>query len=185
MVSRFLEWQIEQLLWTITHEITFILHLSEIAMSSLEHIPYRIARKLDVKYVLVIFGGAIGYSSDDINKFQWMDSILQWGRPGSNPTVKTDGHLPVGQKHDNFTIQQTDIESSEKPDIMMLPRRTDVAAMNYRRPILSWMKWQLCQGRLATTGGLLTNGLNRGGLLINQTQEEGTQSNVFIEKNYV
>merc|ERR1712029_896614 len=29
----------------------------------------------DVDYVLVIFGGLIGYSSDDINKFLWMVRI--------------------------------------------------------------------------------------------------------------
>ena len=28
--------------------------------------------ELDVDYVLVIFGGVIGYSGDDINKFLWM-----------------------------------------------------------------------------------------------------------------
>merc|ERR1711916_319610 len=30
---------------------------------------------LDVDYVLVIFGGLVGYSSDDINKFLWMVRI--------------------------------------------------------------------------------------------------------------
>ena len=34
-------------------------------------------RKLDVDYVLVIFGGLIGYSGDDINKFLWMIRIGQ------------------------------------------------------------------------------------------------------------
>lgn len=32
-------------------------------------------QKLDVDYVLVIFGGLSGYSSDDINKFLWMVRI--------------------------------------------------------------------------------------------------------------
>ncbi len=45
------------------------------AMNSDEEQAYRIARKLDVDYVLVIFGGSIGYSSDDINKFLWMVRI--------------------------------------------------------------------------------------------------------------
>lgn len=45
------------------------------AMNSPEEISYKIARKLDVDYVLVIFGGVIGYSSDDINKFLWMVRI--------------------------------------------------------------------------------------------------------------
>lgn len=29
-------------------------------------------RSLDVEYVFVVFGGLIGYPSDDINKFLWM-----------------------------------------------------------------------------------------------------------------
>lgn len=45
------------------------------AMNSPENVSYKIARKLDVDYVLVVFGGVIGYSSDDINKFLWMVRI--------------------------------------------------------------------------------------------------------------
>ncbi|KAI9101957.1 Oligosaccharyl transferase STT3 subunit-domain-containing protein [Phlyctochytrium arcticum] len=45
------------------------------AMSSPEDAAYQIMRKLDVDYILVIFGGAIGYSGDDINKFLWMVRI--------------------------------------------------------------------------------------------------------------
>lgn len=45
------------------------------AMNAPEDKAYLIARKLDVDYVLVIFGGLIGYSSDDINKFLWMVRI--------------------------------------------------------------------------------------------------------------
>lgn len=45
------------------------------AMNSPEEVSYKIARKLDVDYVLVIFGGVVGYSSDDINKFLWMVRI--------------------------------------------------------------------------------------------------------------
>jgi hypothetical protein len=45
------------------------------AMSSNETAAYEIMRKLDVDYVLVIFGGVSGYSSDDINKFLWMVRI--------------------------------------------------------------------------------------------------------------
>jgi len=40
-----------------------------------EDTSYKIITKLDVDYVLVIFGGAIGYSGDDINKFLWMVRI--------------------------------------------------------------------------------------------------------------
>ncbi|KAF8159272.1 oligosaccharyl transferase STT3 subunit [Crassisporium funariophilum] len=47
------------------------------AMSSPEEVAYPILRKHDVEYVLVIFGGLIGYSGDDINKFLWMVRIAQ------------------------------------------------------------------------------------------------------------
>ncbi|VEL18560.1 unnamed protein product, partial [Protopolystoma xenopodis] len=45
------------------------------AMASPEPEAYEIMRELDVDYVLVIFGGLIGQSSDDINKFLWMVRI--------------------------------------------------------------------------------------------------------------
>jgi len=47
------------------------------AMASPEEKAYPILRKHDVSYVLVIFGGLIGYSGDDINKFLWMVRIAQ------------------------------------------------------------------------------------------------------------
>jgi len=40
-------------------------------------VAYPILRKHDVSYVLVIFGGLLGYSGDDINKFLWMIRIAQ------------------------------------------------------------------------------------------------------------
>jgi len=46
-------------------------------MSSTEEVAYPILRKHDVDYVLIIFGGLIGYSGDDINKFLWMIRIAQ------------------------------------------------------------------------------------------------------------
>jgi len=52
-------------------------HISRVgqAMASTEDKAYEIMRELDVDYVLVIFGGLTGYSSDDINKFLWMVRI--------------------------------------------------------------------------------------------------------------
>ena len=52
-------------------------HISRVgqAMSSNESHAYEIMSELDVDYVLVIFGGVTGYSSDDINKFLWMVRI--------------------------------------------------------------------------------------------------------------
>jgi dolichyl-diphosphooligosaccharide--protein glycosyltransferase len=47
------------------------------AMSTPEEVAYPVMRKHDVDYVLVIFGGLIGYSGDDINKFLWMIRIGQ------------------------------------------------------------------------------------------------------------
>ena len=53
------------------------------AMSSPEEQAYKIMRELGVDYVLAIFGGFIGYSGDDINKFLWMVRIAQ----GEHPSV--------------------------------------------------------------------------------------------------
>ena len=47
------------------------------AMSSNETAAYSIMTELNVDYVLVIFGGVIGYSGDDINKFLWMVRIAE------------------------------------------------------------------------------------------------------------
>ena len=47
------------------------------AMSCSEEVSYEVMRKLDVDYVLVIFGGLVGFSGDDINKFLWMIRIGQ------------------------------------------------------------------------------------------------------------
>ncbi|KAJ2854649.1 oligosaccharyl transferase stt3 subunit [Coemansia erecta] len=46
-------------------------------MASDEDTAYELARRHDVDYVLVVFGGMIGYSGDDINKFLWMIRIAQ------------------------------------------------------------------------------------------------------------
>ena len=51
------------------------------AMSSNESEAYKIMVSLDVDYVLVIFGGVIGYSGDDINKFLWMVRIAEGEHP--------------------------------------------------------------------------------------------------------
>lgn len=51
------------------------------AMSSNESFAYEIMKQLDVDYVLVIFGGVIGYSGDDINKFLWMVRIAEGEHP--------------------------------------------------------------------------------------------------------
>jgi dolichyl-diphosphooligosaccharide--protein glycosyltransferase len=52
--------------WNFTHIATVGALLSQP-----EQRAHDIARMLDADYVLVIFGGLIGYSGDDINKFLW------------------------------------------------------------------------------------------------------------------
>lgn len=47
------------------------------AMASGEEDAYEIMKQHDVDYVLVIFGGLLGYSGDDINKYLWMIRIAE------------------------------------------------------------------------------------------------------------
>ncbi|CCF58914.1 hypothetical protein KAFR_0F03180 [Kazachstania africana CBS 2517] len=47
------------------------------AMASPEEISYKVLKELDVDYVLIIFGGVLGFGGDDINKFLWMIRISQ------------------------------------------------------------------------------------------------------------
>ncbi|TIB75931.1 STT3 subunit of Oligosaccharyl transferase [Wallemia mellicola] len=46
-------------------------------MASPEEVSYDILRKHDVTHLLVVFGGLLGYSGDDINKFLWMVRIAE------------------------------------------------------------------------------------------------------------
>ncbi|KAK9071255.1 hypothetical protein SSX86_009823 [Deinandra increscens subsp. villosa] len=63
------------------------------AMSSPEKAAWDIFNSLDVKYVLVVFGGLVGYPSDDINKFLWMVRI----GGGVFPHIKEPDYLRDGQ----------------------------------------------------------------------------------------
>ncbi|XP_058114671.1 dolichyl-diphosphooligosaccharide--protein glycosyltransferase subunit STT3A [Magnolia sinica] len=63
------------------------------AMSSTEKPAWEIFNSLDVKYVLVVFGGLVGYPSDDINKFLWMVRI----GGGVFPHIKEPDYLKDGQ----------------------------------------------------------------------------------------
>lgn len=73
-------------------------HISRVgqAMSSSEDKAYEIMRELDVDYVLVIFGGLTGYSSDDINKFLWMVRIGGSTESGSH-IKESDYYTPNGE----------------------------------------------------------------------------------------
>ncbi|XP_021949109.1 dolichyl-diphosphooligosaccharide--protein glycosyltransferase subunit STT3A [Folsomia candida] len=73
-------------------------HISRVgqAMASPEEKAYEIMRELDVDYVLVIFGGLTGYSSDDINKFLWMVRIGGSTDKG-NHIKEQDYYSPSGE----------------------------------------------------------------------------------------
>lgn len=47
------------------------------AMASNEDRAYEIFEELDVDYVLVVFGGVLGFGGDDMNKFLWMIRISE------------------------------------------------------------------------------------------------------------
>jgi dolichyl-diphosphooligosaccharide--protein glycosyltransferase len=74
-------------------------------MSSSEEVAYPILRKHDVDYVLVIFGGLLGYSGDDINKFLWMVRIAQgvWPDEIQEPNYFT----PAGEYRVDDKASQT------------------------------------------------------------------------------
>lgn len=62
-------------------------------MASNEEDAYEVCEKLDVDYVLVIFGGYSHYSGDDINKFLWMVRI----GGGVFPHIKEEDYYGKGQ----------------------------------------------------------------------------------------
>ena len=78
-------------------------------MSSSEEVAHIIPRKHDVDYVLVIFGGLLGYSGDDINKFSWMVRIAQgvWPDEIQEPNYFT----PQGEYRVDDRASQTMKES--------------------------------------------------------------------------
>jgi len=75
------------------------------AMSSSEEVAYPILRKHDVDYVLIIFGGLIGYSGDDINKFLWMVRIAQGVWP--NEIQEPNYFTPQGEYRIDDRASQT------------------------------------------------------------------------------
>ncbi|KAJ1934347.1 oligosaccharyl transferase stt3 subunit, partial [Linderina macrospora] len=68
-------------------------------MASDEDTAYELSRRHDVDYVLVVFGGMLGYSGDDINKFLWMIRIAQGVYPGDveeNAFFNDRGQYSIG-----------------------------------------------------------------------------------------
>jgi dolichyl-diphosphooligosaccharide--protein glycosyltransferase len=70
------------------------------ALASTEEEAYPIMESLDVDYVLVIFGGMTGYSSDDINKFLWPVRIGSGVFPNDMPSERdfysSGGNFDIG-----------------------------------------------------------------------------------------
>ncbi len=70
------------------------------ALATTEEEAYPILESLDVDYVLVIFGGVTGYSSDDINKFLWPVRIGSGVFPNDMPHERdfysSQGNFDVG-----------------------------------------------------------------------------------------
>ena len=70
------------------------------ALASTEEDAYPIFESLDVDYVLVIFGGLTGYSSDDINKFLWPvrigSGVFPNDMPGERDFYTEGGQFDVG-----------------------------------------------------------------------------------------
>ena len=70
------------------------------ALASTEEDAYPILESLDVDYVLVIFGGLTGYSSDDINKFLWPVRIGSGVFPNDMPHERdfysSSGNFDIG-----------------------------------------------------------------------------------------
>ncbi|KAG0246062.1 oligosaccharyl transferase STT3 subunit [Mortierella sp. GBAus27b] len=65
------------------------------AMATSEDVSYEVLRRHDVDYVLVLFGGVIGYSGDDINKFLWMIRIAEGVYP--NEVKEINFFTPRGE----------------------------------------------------------------------------------------
>ncbi|KAI9506329.1 dolichyl-diphosphooligosaccharide--protein glycosyltransferase subunit STT3 [Coemansia spiralis] len=69
-------------------------------LASDENTAYELARRHDVDYVLVVFGGMIGYSGDDINKFLWMIRIAQGVYPDDvkeSDFFNSQGQYAIGE----------------------------------------------------------------------------------------
>merc|ERR1712137_1526801 len=87
-------------------------------MSSREEVSYPILRKHDVDYVLVIFGGLLGFSGDDINKFLWMVRIAE-------------GVWPDEVKEGNFFSQRGEYKVDDEASPTM--RESLMYKMSYYR----------------------------------------------------
>lgn len=76
--------------WNNTHIATVAM-----ALASSESDAYEVCDKLDVDYILMIFGGYSYFSGDDINKFLWMVRIAG----GVYPHVKEEDFYGKGNQY--------------------------------------------------------------------------------------
>lgn len=81
------------------------------AMASNEDDAYTIMQELGVDYVLIIFGGLLGYSGDDINKFLWMVRIAEGEHPNE---IKEANYM---SKHGHYTVDG-DVSKTMKNSLM-------------------------------------------------------------------
>jgi dolichyl-diphosphooligosaccharide--protein glycosyltransferase len=81
------------------------------AMASNEDDAYTIMQDLGVDYVLIIFGGLLGYSGDDINKFLWMVRIAEGEHPNE---IKEANYM---SKHGHYTVDH-DVSKTMKNSLM-------------------------------------------------------------------
>lgn len=63
------------------------------AFGSDEETAWRIFKHLDTDYVLILFGGLVGYTGDDMNKFIWMLRIAS----GEYPEIQESDYMNRGQ----------------------------------------------------------------------------------------
>ena len=108
---------------SLIHSLTAHIATVGKAMSSSEEVAYPILRKHDVEYVLVIFGGVLGYSGDDINKFLWMVRIAQ-------------GVWPNEIQEPNYFTPQGEYRVDDRASQTM--RNSLMYKMSYYRFVLFW-----------------------------------------------
>ena len=92
------------------------------AMSSREEVSYPIMRQHEVDYVLVVFGGLLGYSGDDINKFLWMVRIAEGIWP--DEVKEREFFTPRGEyrvDHEATDTMKNSLMSVPSPPRSLLP----------------------------------------------------------------
>jgi len=126
-------------------------------MSSSEEVAYPILRKHDVDYVLVIFGGLIGYSGDDINKFLWMVRIAQGVWP--DEIQETNYFTPNGEYRVDDRATTTMKESL-------------MYKMSYYRFVLTSSSFGRCQSSLLLLCSPRFNDLFGGGQATDRVRQQ-------------